>query len=974
MENKMTRMGLSILAGGLSFVGSASAVDIVIDGSYESATNQLSGIVGIGGGAVAGIDTGWTTFSAYAYAAGYTQAGPAGSGQVYLRPYPPGAYGVDNSSTTVNQIDSLTRAITGTQIDAGQGQYTLSAWFSTYYGNNDYSELTLQFLDGSQNVIGDPINLGGAAFVAALPGGTGLRAWGKDSQIGLIPTGARYASITTASHALSGQPDGYVDLVSLDVSAGFLPIQVISTSPANNATGVSPQPLLTTVLQDGMAALDTNSIRLSVDGLPVTPLIQKPDARTTVQYQSTSLLPALSSHSYKLAFNNSGGAIPNATNEYNFTVASWANVDLGTPLFMETFNNVAEGALPAGWTVANLTDPDAVPGADLNNFHSDSYLDWVVISRSTLSNLTTVTPGGADMVGVFNVAPNQVVNSNLVTDLIDGNFIFAVSDRSGGKQVQYLFSPDYNLSGQTNIYLSFNSIWTQNQDSLASAEYSIDHGATWLPALYLLDGPDVLKSGGSVEGSNTLAAIYSDVPNLEAATLGNGYYGQFIGLNSNQWASAAAFISPRVDDDETESHRVEVLRLAQADNQPAVRFRFANVGTYSWYWGIDNVAIYSVAVVAPPSLTAAPTPASQTVAVGNSASITIGSPLGTGPFTYQWRQEGTNLPGKTAQTLDFPNIGLRDAGNYDVVVSNKGGSVTSPPPAAVLIVINPTVQITGQWDFLGGNLAATIGKGLEFYDSTVQADTTFGTTTALGIPDINGQATGVMRFVPSVPQWGGYRMYHGALPNGGGAYVNQYTLIFDVYYPAASADSWRSLFQTATANDNDGDLFVSPGDGIGISSTYTGNVTPEAWHRIAFGIDLTGPGPHPVLTKFIDGVKVGQQTLNSGADGRWALDPTALLFADNDGDTAEAFVSSVQFSNGRWPDAYLTALGGTSAAKIPGVIKVAIEGGKGVIRWTGGVPLQTTDSLTGPWTTLSVSSPYEVPAGSTTKFYRPKIP
>jgi len=130
-----------------------------------------------------------------------------------------------------------------------------------------------------------------------------------------------------------------------------------------------------------------------------------------------------------------------------------------------------------------------------------------------------------------------------------------------------------------------------------------------------------------------------------------------------------------------------------------------------------------------------------------------------------------------------------------------------------------------------------------------------------------------------------------------------------------------------------------------------------------------------VLTEFIDGVKVGNQTTGlSARDGRFALDVYALLFGDQDGDVAETFVSSVQFSNGRRPDAFIAALGGPSAARIPGAIKAAIEGGNTVIRWTGGVSLQSADSVAGPWTTLAVNSPYTPPAGSTAKYYRPKIP
>jgi len=465
-----------------------------------------------------------------------------------------------------------------------------------------------------------------------------------------------------------------------------------------------------------------------------------------------------------------------------------------------------------------------------------------------------------------------------------------------------------------------------------------------------------------------------DVPDIDANTLANGHYGQYIGVAQSQWAGLSPYVRARTDDNQTTSKRVEVIRVAQADNQSAVRFRFAQVGTWSWYFGIDDFGLYSISSANPPVLGSSPAPTNQIVAVGNSATISIGEAAGQGPLSYQWRHYGTNLSGRTSQVLGLPNVQSSDAGPYDVVVSNIGGSATSAPPAAVLTVINPAVFVTGQWDF-NGNLVATYGTDLQYFDATVQGDTSFSTTTALGLPDIGGQPATVMHFNPSTgaSPWGGYVMFHGAAPNGGGAYVNQYTLIYDLY---TTSSAWRSLLQTDTGDTSDGDLFINPSDGVGISGVYNGSVTPGAWHRIALAIDLSGPGQAPVLAKFIDGIKVGNQTGGlSSPDGRFALGSSALLFADNDGDVAEAYVSSVQFSNGRRPDAFLAALGGPSASKIPGVIKATREAGNVVIRWTGGVPLQSVDRLGDTWVTvIGATSPYTPPSGPTMKFYRPKIP
>jgi hypothetical protein len=75
-------------------------------------------------------------------------------------------------------------------------------------------------------------------------------------------------------------------------------------------------------------------------------------------------------------------------------------------------------------------------------------------------------------------------------------------------------------------------------------------------------------------------------------------------------------------------------------------------------------------------------PASQTNVVGASVVFRAGAG-GTEPFSYQWRQNGTNLlnggriSGATSSVLAVANIQLTDAGGYDVVVTNDYGYTNS---------------------------------------------------------------------------------------------------------------------------------------------------------------------------------------------------------------------------------------------------------------------------------------------------------
>jgi pectate lyase/pectin methylesterase-like acyl-CoA thioesterase len=94
-------------------------------------------------------------------------------------------------------------------------------------------------------------------------------------------------------------------------------------------------------------------------------------------------------------------------------------------------------------------------------------------------------------------------------------------------------------------------------------------------------------------------------------------------------------------------------------------------------------------VMAPPSIVTPPV--SQTINVGATALFSVVAG-GTPPLTYQWLKNGMDIPGATADALTLNNVRAADAAAYSVVVSNAGGSVTSP--AATLTVIDPALAVT----------------------------------------------------------------------------------------------------------------------------------------------------------------------------------------------------------------------------------------------------------------------------------------
>ncbi len=69
-------------------------------------------------------------------------------------------------------------------------------------------------------------------------------------------------------------------------------------------------------------------------------------------------------------------------------------------------------------------------------------------------------------------------------------------------------------------------------------------------------------------------------------------------------------------------------------------------------------------------------PASQTASTGQPVTFTANA-SGTGPFTYQWQLNGTNIAGATGSTYTIPSVGSGSYGNYQVIVTNQDGSLTS---------------------------------------------------------------------------------------------------------------------------------------------------------------------------------------------------------------------------------------------------------------------------------------------------------
>ena len=91
----------------------------------------------------------------------------------------------------------------------------------------------------------------------------------------------------------------------------------------------------------------------------------------------------------------------------------------------------------------------------------------------------------------------------------------------------------------------------------------------------------------------------------------------------------------------------------------------------------------------PPAVLAQPQ--SQFVVQGSQLTLTV-TAAGSPPRSYQWRFNGTDLPGETASTLARTNVQSANSGNYDVVVTNALGAIPSSN-ALVQVILPPTLTL-----------------------------------------------------------------------------------------------------------------------------------------------------------------------------------------------------------------------------------------------------------------------------------------
>ena len=83
-------------------------------------------------------------------------------------------------------------------------------------------------------------------------------------------------------------------------------------------------------------------------------------------------------------------------------------------------------------------------------------------------------------------------------------------------------------------------------------------------------------------------------------------------------------------------------------------------------------------------------PQNQAALAGTTANFSV-TVSGIGPFSYQWRKDGTDISGPTGSVYTISNAQTNDVGSYSVIIANAYGSVTSSNAVLAVVPTRPVI-------------------------------------------------------------------------------------------------------------------------------------------------------------------------------------------------------------------------------------------------------------------------------------------
>jgi hypothetical protein len=837
-----------------------------------------------------------------------------------------------------------------------------------------------------------------------------------------------------------------------------VPAYFAARSPNVNATGVGPLPLVSASLRSGDTTITGGSVSLLFDGASVSATITPAllDGYE-ITYQVPSILAPSSTHIASVVWTDSVNG--NQTNSWSFTVGTYQSVTLPTPLFFENFDSTAEFSLPAGWSVTNHTevltpgidpnDPNSDSYLDWALISSNRLWDVfgdrrfrhnpIVLNGALLDQLIhgnvmyaeTDNRGGSQVqamfskdydltgksnifVGFFSAYEQNQDNIDCLEYSIDGGVnwlpaIYFIDDQNmaadvirtnGVIDVAATLNTVHGDAAYGTNYAAYvaapiSSIKPENISGRINDD-SYESKRIEIIRLPMADGKATVRFRFMQAGTGSWYWVVDDfgIYSINTPVIGTQPLTQTIDAGKPVTFSVAATINPPYTY-QWQFNNADIPGATGATYMIA-SVEPANAGAYNVLVknsdGTTKSAAATLIVVDVPQITAQPM--NIISSAGNPLSVAVGA-RGRDPLSYEWFRNGTSVQSGSSAPLTFASPTAANSGNYQVVVSNASGSVTSS--VAVVEIFAGTIS-----DGLVSHIKFDGSAPAAFNDASGRGNN----ATAVGSPAIVAGkiGTGAMQFTTA--QDGSSFNYAtlGTPEDLLFGSTNDFTVSMWLKIAPNSFKGDPAFFGSKDwgSGGNQGVVFFCTGPlrwnyREGTTGTRTdynpgGNYADGAWHHFLVSFDR-GVG----AKTYIDGQLLATTSIGTIVD---LIDPPSgkmwNLGQDGTGSYTDGggvgITNAVMDDVGIWrrvvtPQevASIYAQGqigqdlttANTAVVSIGSITIVPAGASVTLNWTAatGVKLQSTTSLTAPavWTDVAGTSGIGTitqPASGTATFYR----
>jgi hypothetical protein len=478
--------------------------------------------------------------------------------------------------------------------------------------------------------------------------------------------------------------------------------------------------LFTVVVSNAAGAATSNAARLSVAPAPVAPSITTQPVSQTIADGATATFSVMAAGSAPLSYQwqANGTAIAGATASTYKTPAETVAADgtLFTVVVTNTAGSVVSDAAklsvtppvvapaitaqPASQTVSSgATATFSVTATGTAPLGYQWRKNGTAIAGATSATYTTPPANSADSGATFSVlvtnSAGSVASSN-ATLTVSGPVVVAptITSQPASQTIASGATATFSVTATGTAPLGYQ--WRKNGTAITGAtsasyttpaETTADSGALFSVV--------VSNSAGSATSGNatltvTSAAVAPAITTQPMSqTVASGTTATFsvtatgTAPLSYQWrkngtaisgATSAAYTTPAT----TTADSGALFSVVVSNSAGSVTS------------GNATLTVTPPTVVAPTITTQ---PASRSITSGSTATFTVVA-SGTAPLSYQWRKNGTAIPGATSASYTTPAETTADNGaTFSVVVSNSAGSVTSSN--ATLTVTTP---VTGSFD------------------------------------------------------------------------------------------------------------------------------------------------------------------------------------------------------------------------------------------------------------------------------------